>query len=80
MYVALHGSWTRADPVGYEVIRVPYADGTLGEPRTFVGGWMPEDGANDDARGRPVDVHVDRGAMYVSDDMSGTIYRVCYEG
>lgn len=65
---------------GYEGIRVPYADGTLGKPRTFVGGWMPEDGAIDDARGRPVNVHVDRGAMYVSGDTSGTIYRVCYGG
>lgn len=80
MYVALHGSWTRDDPVGYEVIRVPY-DGSLGDPTTFVTGWMPEGGTNDDARGRPVDVCVaDTGVMYVSDDLSGTIYRVCHSG
>jgi glucose/arabinose dehydrogenase len=80
MYVALHGSWTRDDPVGYEVIRVPY-DGSLGDPTTFVTGWMPEGGTNEDARGRPADVCVaDTGEMYVSDDLSGTIYRVCHSG
>jgi glucose/arabinose dehydrogenase len=78
MYVALHGSWARDDPVGYKVIRVPY-DGELGEPSDFVTGWMPDGGTNEDARGRPADVHVGPdGAMYVSDDLSGTIYRVCY--
>ena len=78
MYVALHGSWTRDDPVGYEVIRVPY-DESFGDPTTFVTGWMPEDGTNEDARGRPADVCVaDTGEMYVSDDLSGTIYRVCH--
>ncbi|PSQ09147.1 hypothetical protein BRC95_01535 [Halobacteriales archaeon QS_5_68_33] len=32
-------------------------------------------------RGRPADVCVaDTGEMYVSDDLSGTIYRVCHSG
>jgi glucose/arabinose dehydrogenase len=75
LYVALHGSWTREDPVGYEVIRVPY-DGTLGDPEPFVTGWMPEGGANDDARGRPVDVVASGDGLFVSDDMAGAVYRV----
>lgn len=80
MYVAQHGSWTRDDPVGYKILRVPYDDGELGTAEDFITGWMPEGGTNDDARGRPVDVQVTDDGMYVSDDMSGTIYRICHRG
>lgn len=81
VFVALHGSWARPDPVGYKVLRVTYDGGSFGEPADFVTGWMPEGDDNDDARGRPVDVHVARdGSMFVTDDMDGTVYRIAYEG
>lgn len=81
MYVSFHGSWELDDPVGYEVVRVPHRDGTLGEPEEFVTGWMPSDGGGEDARGRPVDVHAtEDGTMYVTDDLSGRIYRISHDG
>lgn len=81
VFVALHGSWARPNPVGYKVVRVPYDNGAFGEPADFVTGWMPEGGSNDDARGRPVDVHIARdGSMFVTDDMDGTVYRITYDG
>lgn len=76
LYVALHGSWTRDEPVGYKIRRVPYVDGSLGTPEDFITGWMPQGGTNEDARGRPVDVVFSEDEMYVSDDLSGEIYRI----
>lgn len=81
LYVALHGSWARPNPVGYKVVRIPIRDGEFGSVHDFLTGWMPDGGANADARGRPVDVHVGRdGVLYVSDDMAGVILRVDYVG
>ena len=64
---------------GYKVVAVPFND--KGEPaaRPFdvITGW--HDGRR--AWGRPVDILVGRdGAMYVSDDEAGAVYRVTFEG
>ena len=73
--VAFHGSWNRSEKVGYEVWWLPWDDGPAGEPMTLVGGFLdPETG---DASGRPAGVIVGGdGALYVSDDKAGFIYRV----
>jgi glucose/arabinose dehydrogenase/PKD repeat protein len=83
LYVAMHGSYSANPPRGYKVVRVPYDDGTLGTPEDFVTGWYDSDGDGDpyekgeDILGRPVDVAVGPdGAMYVSDDSGGAIYRI----
>ena len=45
----------------------------------MVTGWL--DDASQEAWGRPVDVAVDQqGNMFISDDSSGTIYKLTYEG
>ncbi|XYJ12386.1 PQQ-dependent sugar dehydrogenase [Telluria sp. B2] len=74
-FVGEHGSWNRAQPVGYKVIFVPFANGRpAGEPVDFVTGFRDDDGKT---RGRPVGVTVDpRGALIVADDLSNTVWRV----
>lgn len=73
--IALHGSWNRSDPIGYEVIRVRFD--ASGERavffQTFIGGWL------DNGKGiaRPVDVaSLPDGSVLVSDDLNGAIYRI----
>lgn len=70
--IALHGSWNRSSPDGYKVVSLHWRDGGI-EQRDFLTGFL-EDG---DVVGRPVDVaQGPDGAIYVSDDYAGAIYRV----
>jgi glucose/arabinose dehydrogenase len=73
--IALHGSWNRAVQTGYKVAFFPWNDGTQlpGIQFDLVRGWT--NGSS--AFGRPVDVAVDpQGAILISDDASGTIYKL----
>ena len=70
--VALHGSWNRSIPDGYKVVSLHWADNGI-EERDFLTGFN-RDG---DIAGRPVDVaQGPDGAIYISDDYAGAIYRV----
>ncbi|MEX1667092.1 PQQ-dependent sugar dehydrogenase [Zhongshania arctica] len=71
--VALHGSWNRSVPDGYKVVVLKWQpDGTIIES-DFVSGFLQ----NGNLLGRPVDVTEARdGTIYISDDYSGSIYRV----
>lgn len=74
-FVALHGSWNRSSADGYKVVSLHWSpDGSI-RSRDFMTGF--ETGGN--IIGRPVDIAEgpDR-CLYISDDYSGTIYRVCY--
>jgi glucose/arabinose dehydrogenase len=73
--VALHGSWNRTEKDGYEVVSLHWLpDGSV-EERKFLWGFL-EDG---DVIGRPVDVaEGPDGAIYVSDDYAGSIYRIAW--
>lgn len=77
-FVAMHGSWNRARRTGYKVVRLMMRkDGTAtGDYDDFVWGWaVPGAGV----WGRPVDVLVaPDGALLISDDGSGTVWRVAY--
>lgn len=74
--VALHGSWNRKQPSGYALMRVKFKDNQPVSVEPFITGWLDEK----DAWGRPVDVAVGPdGALYVSDDRTGYIYRVIYK-
>lgn len=76
IFVALHGSWNSSKKVGYEVVRVNHKDGKGTSFKPFISGWLGEDGR---VWGRPVDVLVmPDGALLISDDMAGVIYRVSY--
>lgn len=74
-FVALHGSHTRPERTGYKVIRVRMKNGTpTGEYEDFMTGFVVD---NDSVWGRPAGVAVTRdGALLVSDDANGTIFRV----
>jgi glucose/arabinose dehydrogenase len=74
--VAVHGSWDRTPPRPPAVLWMPWeSDGrTLGPARTLVGGFQHSDGSR---WGRAVDaVPGPDGALYVSDDTAGAIYRI----
>ena len=76
VFVAQHGSWNRTFPIGYRVMRVKLAGNQAEEYEVFVDGWLR--GAQ--AWGRPVDVLVmPDGALLVSDDRAGVIYRISYD-
>lgn len=80
LFVALHGSWNRSVPVGYKVMRVPLDGGApAGEAEDFATGWLGE--STGAVQGRPVGLAVGPdGALYVSDDKGGFIYRISYSG
>ncbi len=75
--VALHGSWNRKQPAGYKLVRVKFdADNEATSVEDFATGWLQ----GSEAWGRPVDVAVGTDkALYVSDDRTGTIYRITYQ-
>ncbi|HUO51629.1 MAG TPA: PQQ-dependent sugar dehydrogenase [Gemmatimonadaceae bacterium] len=76
LVVALHGSWDRSVPTGAKVIRVHIAGNKPVSSDDFITGWQLADGTR---WGRPVDVTVTAdGALLVSDDSSGAIYRVSH--
>lgn len=75
--VALHGSWNRQQPSGYKIVRVHFKNNMPESVSDFATGWL--DGKA--AWGRPVDIVAGPdGAVYVSDDRAGLVYRISYEG
>jgi glucose/arabinose dehydrogenase len=77
--VALHGSWDRSTKTGYKVIFFPWLDADKpGDPSDLVSGWL-DDGSQQEW-GRPVDVRpaTDGESLLISDDLSGTIYRLSW--
>ncbi len=79
IFAAEHGSWNRAKRTGYKVIRAIVKNGVpTGEYEDFATGFVVND---ESAWGRPVGVAVDKaGALLVSDDAGGTIWRISYSG
>ncbi|HKW52598.1 MAG TPA: sorbosone dehydrogenase family protein, partial [Stellaceae bacterium] len=79
IFVALHGSWNRSQRTGYKVVRVILRDGKpTGEYEDFLTGFVTKEG---DVWARPVGVAVALdGALLVSDDAGGTVWRVAYTG
>ncbi|MES2546134.1 MAG: PQQ-dependent sugar dehydrogenase [Pseudomonadota bacterium] len=74
--VALHGSWNRQSPSGYKLVRVKFNGDKPTQVTDFATGWLSEKGV----WGRPIDVIVGAdGALYVSDDRAGYIYRIAYK-
>lgn len=71
LYIAEHGSYDGT--TGYKIVRVPMVDGAPGQPEDFIVGWQ----GGGRQWGRPVGVTVGNdGALYVTDDSTGTLYRV----
>ena len=76
--VALHGSWNRKTLSGYKLVRVKFDGGKPIQTIDFATGWLNI--SDNQAWGRPVDVITGPdGALYVSDDRAGYIYRISYK-
>jgi glucose/arabinose dehydrogenase len=78
IFIAEHGSWNRSKKSGYRVMTAKVEGGKVVEHKVFIEGFL--DVAADSAWGRPVDVLVmPDGALLVSDDHAGAIYRITYK-
>jgi glucose/arabinose dehydrogenase len=78
-FVGEHGSWNRPNLNGYKVAFVPFKDGKPdGVAQDVVTGFLNGD---NQARGRPVGVAVDKaGALLIADDVGNTVWRVTSAG
>jgi len=76
IFVAEHGSWNRSVPIGYRVMLAKLDDtGKVLSYEPFIEGWLQRA----KSWGRPVDVLVQPdGALLISDDQAGVIYRVSH--
>jgi len=78
IFIALHGSWNRHQYQGARIERVTVdADGKNAKQEVFAQGWLT---GKQDYAGRPNDILLAAdGAMLVSDDWAGAIYRISYK-
>jgi len=84
MFIAFHGSWDRAPYVqgGYNVTYQPLSgDRATGQCEIFADGFAGADESPAGAAHRPSGLAVSPdGALYVSDDQGGRIYKIVYLG
>ena len=75
-FVTLHGSWNQGQRSGNKVVRLRFKDGKpTGEYEDFLTGFV----ISNEAWGHPVGIAVGQdGALFVTEDGSGTIWRVSY--
>ena len=79
-FVARHGSWNRKPAAGYDVVFVRFDQrgNPVGKPVQVLQSFLKND---DETRGRPTWVAWDRtGALLVSDDTAGIVWRVTAPG
>jgi glucose/arabinose dehydrogenase len=75
IFIAEHGSWNRSEKIGYRITLVSRDEGGRLRYSVFAEGWLQ----GQEAWGRPVDLLVmPDGALLVSDDLAGVIYRISY--
>jgi glucose/arabinose dehydrogenase len=75
-FVAQHGSWNRRTLSGYRVVMLEFAEAGIRES-DFAVGFENDQGVI----GRPVDLLEGAdGALYLSDDYAGVVYRISYTG
>ena len=76
-FVTLHGSWNRLPATGYKVVRIRFQNGKPVAFEDFLTGFLSSDGKKQ--FGRPSGIAVAKdGALLISDDTQGIIYRVTY--
>lgn len=75
IFIAEHGSWNRIAPIGYRVSLVRLEKNRAVKYEVFAEGWLQ----GRRVLGRPVDLLVmPDGALLLSDDYAGVIYRISY--
>jgi glucose/arabinose dehydrogenase len=79
-FLAMHGSWNRAQRVGYKIAFIPFHDGKRsGAERDFLTGWMIAPDSRD-VWGRPVGLLIlPDGSLLISDDGGKKVWRVRYK-
>ena len=81
IFIAEHGSWNRSPTAGHTGYRITVAtlDGNrVTDYAVFAEGWLDPDNRS---WGRPTDIQVmPDGALLVTDDRVGAIYRISYGG
>lgn len=75
LFVAYHGSWNRKEKTGYKIVRIKIEDNKAIKVEDFATGWL----SGNKVLGRPVDIIVKNGDLFISDDNAGFIYRIYYE-
>jgi glucose/arabinose dehydrogenase len=80
-FVALHGSWNRAQVTGYKIVRIRFRNGKpAGGYDDFVTGWILDESTGR-VWGRPVGLlALKDGSLLISDDGARKIWRVTYKG
>ena len=82
-FIAMRGSWNRKPPSGYEVLRIRFEDGEPVAFEPFLSGFLMEDAEQPNGwaqMGRLAGLaQGPDGALYLSDDTNGVIYRIAYE-
>jgi len=74
-FVTMRGSWNRATPSGYEIVRVRFADGKPTAIEPFVTGFLTDGGKTHIAR--PVGLAtLHDGTLLMADDANGVLYRI----
>ncbi len=78
LFIAEHGSWNRSKKIGYRISLVRLdIDGHPVTYESFATGWLQ----GETNWGRPVDLEqMPDGSLLVSDDQSGAVYRITYDG
>lgn len=83
-FVAFRGSWNRQPPSGYEVMRLDFEDGEPVAMEPFLTGFLMQDEASPTGWGNMGRLaglaQGPNGALYLSDDTGGVIYRIHYAG
>jgi glucose/arabinose dehydrogenase len=78
-FIARRGSWNREKPIGFDVVNVREGEGGKLSIQPFITGWS-EDKDSYKFWGRPVYIaQMPDGALLVSDEQVGAIYRVSYQ-
>lgn len=76
-FIAFHGSWNRSVPTGFKVALLKFENGNPTGFEDFLTGFLNNNGKNQ--FGRPAGLAVTNdGALLISDDSNGIIYRVSY--
>lgn len=77
IFIANHGSWNRSTPLGYDITLATLKGNDVAAYTIFASGWLRPDNS---VIGRPVDVlQMPDGALLVSDDYNGAVYRISYK-
>lgn len=80
-FVAMRGSWNRKPPSGYEIARIVFENDKPVRIEPFLTGFLTERDGTFQQTARPAGIAIAKdGAILLSDDANGVIYRIAYEG